>query len=80
MTGKELYVLTHPEQWPHKFALPVIRKDGDPIRDKKDAGIVMDDDFCRVWTGVYFGDGDPMEGNPLDYSSPEALLKEWEID
>ena len=79
MTDPNLFLLTHPEKWPHGNQLPVIRRGGDPIHNRKDAGIVMNYNLCRVWTDVYLGEQDP-EGDPLDYPSPEALLSEWEID
>jgi hypothetical protein len=66
MTDKELYQLTHPETWPHKRQLPVVRRDGDPIRNRKDAGIVMDTNLYRVWSDVYLGEENP-EGTPEDY-------------
>jgi hypothetical protein len=79
MTDKELYRLTHPETWPHKGLLPLARRGGDVIYNDRDAGIVMKDNLCRVWTGVYLGESDPRDGTPVDYPSHEALLSEWEI-
>jgi hypothetical protein len=80
MTEAELELLYHPEKWPHGVQLPVLRRGGNPVRNKKDAGIVMADDLCRVWTDIYLGDRNPREGEPVEYESPEALLSEWEID
>jgi hypothetical protein len=80
MTDKELYRLTHPETWPHKGYLPLNRRGGDVIYNDQDAGIVMKDNLCCVWTGIYLGEGDPRDGTPVDYPSHEALLSEWEID
>lgn len=79
MTDKELYQLTHPETWPHGNQLPVIRRGGKPVWNRKDAGIVMKDNLCRVWADVYLGEKNP-EGTSGDYRSPEHLLSEWEID
>jgi hypothetical protein len=80
MTDKELYLLTHPDEWPHEGFLPLNRRGGNVIYNQEDAGIVMEDNLCRVWTGNYLGDCDPREGSPVEYPSPEALLVEWEID
>jgi hypothetical protein len=74
-----LYVLTHPEEWPHGMQLPVTRRGGKPVWHRKDAGIVLNNNLTCVWTDVYLGD-DPLEGKPKDYRSPEHLLSEWEID
>jgi hypothetical protein len=41
MMSAELYLFIHPERWPHKGLLPVIRRGGDPIYCSKDVGIVM---------------------------------------
>lgn len=79
MTDQELYQLTHPEEWPHGMQLPVIRREGNPMRMRKDAGIVLRNNLYWVWTDVYLGD-DPFEGKPEDYRSPEQLLSEWRID
>jgi hypothetical protein len=80
MTEKELELLTHPERWPHGDQLPLARRGGNVIYNQKDAGIVMIDDLCRVWTNVYIGEGNPRKGIPEEYNSPEHLLSEWEID
>jgi hypothetical protein len=40
MTDPNLYLLTHPENWPHKGLLPVIRRGGNIVYNKKDAGII----------------------------------------
>jgi hypothetical protein len=80
MTDKELYLLTHPENWPHEGQLPVVRRGGDVIYHMEHAGIVMGNNLCRVWSGVYLGCLNPWEGKSEDYQSPEALLSEWEID
>jgi hypothetical protein len=80
MTEQELYLLTNPGKWPHEGLLPVKRCSGNIVWNQEDAGIVMEDNLCRVWTGNYLGDCDPKEGTPLDYPSPDALLDEWEID
>jgi hypothetical protein len=75
-----LYLLTHPEEWPHGSQLPVIRRGGKPVWNRMDCGIVLENNFCRVWIDVHLGVGDPKDGIPRDYPSPEALLAEWEID
>jgi hypothetical protein len=75
-----LYQLTHHEEWLHENQLPVVRRGGNPVWDVRDAGIVVDDNLCRVWVGNYLGDCDPKEGEPVGYPSPEALLAEWAID
>jgi hypothetical protein len=80
MIIEELYLLTHPDKWPHKGQLPLVRRDGNPIRNKKDAGIVMKGNLCRVWTGVYLGDTNPTQGAPIEYETLEKLLKQWTID
>ena len=79
MIDKDLYLLTHPKKWPHGIQLPVMRRDGNPVRNRKDAGIILSNNLCRVWTDVYLGD-DPFEGVPVKYTSPEHLLTEWKID
>jgi hypothetical protein len=79
MTDQELYQLTHPEEWPHGMQLPVLRRGGNPVRNRKDAGIVLNFNTRCVWTNVYLGD-DPFDGTPLYYRSPEELLTEWKID
>jgi hypothetical protein len=79
MTDQELFLLTHPEEWPHGVQLPVVKRGGNPVRHPKDAGIVLSTNLQKVWTDVYLGDG-PLEGVPLYYNSPEHLLTEWEID
>jgi hypothetical protein len=48
MTDPHLYLLTHPENWPHKGLLPVIRSGGNPVYKIEDAGIVMNNNLCRV--------------------------------
>jgi hypothetical protein len=80
MTDGELDLLTHPDEWPHEVLLPLSRRGGNVIWNKGDAGIVMDDNLCCVWIGVYIGEADPRTGIPLYYTSPEHLLSEWEID
>jgi hypothetical protein len=80
MTDQELFLLTHPEEWPHQGQLPVNSRGGNVIWNKKDAGIVMENNLCHVWSGIYLGHLNPWEGKPEDYPSPEALLSEWEID
>jgi hypothetical protein len=80
MTIAELYLLTHPDKWPHGDQLPLVRRDGNPIRNKKDAGIVTKGNLCRVWTGVYLGECDPRKGVPVRYGTLEELLTEWAID
>jgi hypothetical protein len=52
MTDPNLYLLTHPENWPHKGQLPVTRRGGNPVFRIADAGIVMENNLCRVWSGV----------------------------
>jgi hypothetical protein len=51
-----------------------------PVFSAGDAGVVLDDNFCRVWSFVYLGAGNPREGEPVDYRGPEALLSDWSID
>ena len=75
-----LYLLTHPEEWPHGDQLPVARRGGNVIWNQEDAGIVLFDDLCRVWTKVYIGEGNPRNGIAIEYNSPEHLLSEWAID
>jgi hypothetical protein len=79
MTEAELKLLTDPEKWFHEY-LPMIRRGGNPIYKIEDAGLVMRNNICRVWSGVYLGYLNPWEGKPEDYDSPVALLSEWEID
>jgi hypothetical protein len=79
MMSAELYLFIHPERWPHKGLLLVIRRGGDPIYCSKDVGIVMSNNLCRVWTEVFLGE-DPEEGIPVDYMTSEELLKDWSID
>ncbi len=76
----ELDLFTHPERWPHEGLLPVVRRGGDPIYCSEDAGIVMSNNLCRVWTDVYLGLTNPEEGIPVDYMTSEELLKDWSID
>jgi hypothetical protein len=64
--NKELYQLTHPEEWPHEGLLPLNRRGGNVVYNVHDAGIVMDDNVCRVWTSVYLGETNPQEGIPAD--------------
>jgi hypothetical protein len=80
MTNEELYILTHPDKWPHKGQLPLVRREGNPVRNKEDVGIVMKGNLCRVWTGVYLGDTNPTHGTPIEYETLEKLLKRWTID
>jgi hypothetical protein len=80
MTDPNLYLLTHPEKWPHKGLLPVIRRGGNPVYKIEDAGIVMNNNLCRVWSDVYIGYLNPWEGKPEDYISSEKLLEYWSID
>jgi hypothetical protein len=75
----QLELLTDPEKWVHEY-LPMIRRGGNPIYKIEDAGLVMRNNICRVWSGVYLGYLNPWEGKPEDYQSPEHLLYEWEID
>ena len=75
----QLELLTDPEKWVHEY-LPMIRRGGNPIYKIEDAGLVMSNNVCRVWSGVYLGYLNPWEGKPEDYGSPVALLSEWEID
>ncbi len=58
----ELEFLSHPEKWPHRGLLPLARRGGNIIYGKKDAGIVMENDLCCVWTGYYLGEVDPRNG------------------
>ena len=80
MTIEELYLLTHPDKWPHEGQLPLVRRGGNPVRNVRDAGIVMIGNLCRVWTGVYLGDANPTHGVPIEYETLEKLLKQWAID
>jgi hypothetical protein len=79
LTDKEYYLLTHPEAWPDRCWLPVVRRGGNAIYHQEDAGIVGRLNVCRVFAGVYLG-GSIRDATMLDYPSPEALLAEWEID
>ena len=79
MIDPNLYLLTHPEKWPHGNQLPVTRRGSDPIHNRKDAGIVMNYNLCRVWTEVFLGEN-PEEGIPVDYMTSEGLLEDWSID
>jgi hypothetical protein len=74
-----LSLLTHPEEWPHGDQLPVIRRSGNPVFNRKYAGVVMNDNLCLVWAGIYLGDS-ILDAIPVKYRSPEELLSEWEID
>ena len=83
MTDPNWYLLTHPENWPHKGLLPVIRRGGNPVYKIEDVGIVgivMNNNLCRVWSGVYIGFLNPWEGKPEDYISSEKLLENWSLD
>ena len=80
MIYNELDLLTHPEKWPHGDQLPLVRRGGNPVRNIKDAGIVMMGNLCRVWTGVYLGDANPTKGVPIEYETSEKLLEQWAID
>ena len=76
----ELDFLRRPEKWPHSGLLPLTWRNGNIIYNKKDAGIIMEDDLCCVWTGNYLGECDPRNGVPERYETPEELLCEWAID
>jgi hypothetical protein len=76
----ELELLSHPEKWPHGDLLPLSRRGGNIIYCKKDAGIVMENNLCCVWTGYYLGQVDPRNGAPGRYGTPEEVLAEWAID
>ena len=80
MTDPNLYLLTHPENWPHKGLLPVIRHRGNSVYNKTDAGIIMEDDLRCVWTGNYVGECDPRNGVPERYGTLGEVLTEWAID
>ncbi len=80
MTDPNLYLLTHPENWSHKGLLPVIRRGGNSVYNKTDAGIIMEDDLCCVWTGDYLGECDPRKGVPKRYATLEEVVTEWAID
>ena len=79
MTEEELELFTDPEKWVHEY-LPMVRLGVNPVFKIEDAGLVMRNNFCRVWSGVYLGYLNPWEGKPEDYASPKHLLLEWEID
>ena len=79
VTVAELKLLTDPEKWVHEY-LPMIRRGGNPVFKIGDAGLVMRNNLCRVWSGVYLGYLNPWEGKPEDYELLEHLLSEWEID
>jgi N-terminal domain of anti-restriction factor ArdC len=64
LMNMELDLFTHPECWPHTELLPVVRRGGDPIYCSLDAGIVMGNNLCRVWTDVYLIEPNPEEGIP----------------
>jgi hypothetical protein len=72
-------LLTDPEKWVHEY-LPMTRRGGNPVFKIEDAGLVMRNNLCRVWSGVYLGYLNPWEGKPEDYESPKHLLSEWGID
>ena len=76
----ELELLSHPEKWPHRGLLPLSRRGGNIIYGKKDAGIVMENDLCCVWTGYYLSEVDPRNGVPERYGNLEEVLAEWAID
>jgi hypothetical protein len=79
MTDKELYLLTHPEEWPYEGVLPVTRRGGDPIYNEKDCGVVIASKINIVFANAYVGE--PLEDfEVMEYPSPEALLSEWKID
>lgn len=80
MTDHALHLLTHPQAWPHKGQLPVTRRGGNPIFRIEDAGIVMANNLCRVWSGVYLGYLNSWEGKSEDYMTSEELLKARSID
>ena len=46
MTDPNLYLLTHPEKWPHRSLLPLCRRSGNIIYNKRDAGIIVEDDYA----------------------------------
>ena len=79
MISTELDLFIHPERWPHDGLLPVVRRGGDPIYCAEDAGIVVINNLCRVWTEVFLGEN-PEEGIPVDYMTSEGLLEDWSID
>jgi hypothetical protein len=76
---EELELLLHPEKWPHRGLLPLSRRGGNIIYCNKDAGIITEDDLCRVWTGNYLGECDPRKGVPVRYGTLEELLTEWAL-
>jgi hypothetical protein len=76
----ELELLSHPEKWPHDGLLPLSRRGGSIVYNEKDAGIIMEDDLCCVWTGNYLGECDPRKGTPVRYGTLEEVLTEWAID
>jgi hypothetical protein len=87
MTDNELYYLTHPDTWPLGNQLPVLRRGRNVVFDrhattalKPWAGMVLSDNFCRVWQGSFLGGADPTKGVPVEYDTPEELLKHWAID
>jgi hypothetical protein len=77
---EELKLLKHPEKWPHRGLLPLSRRSGNIAYCKKDAGIVMEDDLCCVWTGNYLGEFDPRYGVPERYGTLEEVLTVWAVD
>jgi hypothetical protein len=81
MSDFELDMLTHPRLWVISGLLPVFRRGGDPVKNwKQDAALITADNICRVWVGVLLGEHFPSEGTPVEYASPEALLKVWTLD
>jgi hypothetical protein len=80
MTIEELYLLTHPDKWPYEEQLPLVRRGGNPVYCLDDTGIVTSDNLCRVWMNVLLGRDSPLHGIPLNYKTPEELLKQWAID
>ena len=87
MVIEELYILTHPDKWLLGDKLPVLRRGRNIVYEKDPnivlkpwAGMVMSNNLCRVWQGVFLGDANPTKGTPVEYEAPEELLKQWAID
>jgi hypothetical protein len=88
MTYNELDILTHPDKWLLGDKLPVLRRGRNIVYEKDPnivlkpwAGMVMSNNLCRVWQGVFIEkDADPTKGVPIEYETPEELLKQWAID
>lgn len=75
-----------PRLWPHVWALPVMRKGGDPVCEPKDAGVVVHERgvvLPRVYVVNLFGPCGKIDldaADRVDYPDLDALFHEWEVD